>query len=78
MKLKNRKKMKNCPFCGAGWMLVQTRVDFRKGIFEDAWYVNCNTGCNARTTNWHTEQQAIDAWNNRFESGSIISLKDNK
>ena len=66
--MKPRPELKPCPFCGAGWKIVEHKIEFKREkepIKETGWYINCNTGCNARTTNWHTKEQAIQAWNRR-------------
>ena len=62
------KKLKNCPFCSAGWILEEKDIEFvheKIPVYEKGFRVRCNGGCNARTTWWHTKKQAIKAWNTR-------------
>ena len=63
-------KLKPCPFCGAGWMITERMINFvteKIPKYEKGYRVNCNTGCNAKTTWWHTREQAIKAWNRRTQ-----------
>jgi Lar family restriction alleviation protein len=51
--------LKNCPFCGWNEPMLAADVD---GNF----YVQC-TDCGAMTEIYEREQDAIDAWNKRFQ-----------
>lgn len=52
-----------CPFCGGlAWM---HKHDPHDGFWPDgAFRVECQK-CHAATTHWHTEAQAVEAWNQR-------------
>lgn len=52
-----------CPFCGChGWLHAHGQV------FTDqmtGYRVECEGACHAMTCYWHTETEAIAAWNRR-------------
>lgn len=53
-----KEELKNCPFCGSG------KVELRKEIstfLVECWNCDCNT-------DWRgTKQEAIKAWNTRYD-----------
>jgi Lar family restriction alleviation protein len=57
--------MKNCPFCGGETVTLVTRPCSLQGA--NGYRVECESICKARTTWWHTKQEAIDNWNMRME-----------
>ena len=54
--------MKDCPFCGSD------DVDPRESMRETFHWVLCER-CGARTGEFHSEEEAIEAWNRRAEEG---------
>ena len=60
-------ELKECPFCGG-----QAELENKCIVFEKVSYVIC-TKCGARTrdflvsTEWSSNQKAIEAWNRRTE-----------
>ena len=58
-----------CPFCGgADQRVVGARINHEDQ--EWYWSVECKS-CHARVQDFHTERQAIDAWNRRFSEDDI-------
>jgi len=58
----SRSKLALCPFCGSeAWVHADGAV--LQG--ETGYRVECEGRCHAMTCYWHTEQQAISAWNQR-------------
>ena len=58
-------KVKSCPFCGS---TPKIECLLKETPFE-AYYVKCtneNCECNIKCS-YHTEQEAVDAWNNRVD-----------
>jgi Lar family restriction alleviation protein len=65
-------QLKPCPFCGdAAWMKKHG------GIFggDIGYRVECEGRCHAMTCYWHTEAQAVDAWNTRAEDTQLSTLQ---
>ena len=58
-----RTKLKRCPFCGAAAWLGYYRWVFSDA--RDGYRVECQGRCHAMTCYWHTDEQAIAAWNER-------------
>ncbi len=65
-------KLKPCPFCGSediiedavdGFWLSETEF-----LDETECWVICD-GCGAKTYEFHTMQEAVDAWNRRIRPG---------
>lgn len=54
-----------CPFCGClAWLYAYSGIF--SGIEGSTGYrVECEGMCHAMTCYWHTETQAVDAWNQR-------------
>ena len=58
-----------CPFCGG----TEQKVMASHIMFEDQewyWSVECKD-CRASVSGFHTERQAIDAWERRFAKDDI-------
>ncbi len=55
--------LKTCPFCGStAWLGIHGNA-LDGG--EIGFRIECVGKCHAMTTYWHTEKQALDAWNQR-------------
>lgn len=67
----DKQELKPCPFCKAlGWMQIDG------GIFqgEVGYRVECQGKCHAMTCYWHTEEQAIQAWNTRATPDAVEEI----
>ena len=62
--------LKPCPFCGEEARLTYSTDNHRKP------YVTCDTpkcpGCNTYQWHYHTEAEAIEAWNRRAERTAMV------
>ena len=68
-----REEMKPCPFCGGEARLTYSTDNHRQP------YVTCDTpkcpGCNTYQWHYHTEAEAIEAWNHRAATDTNVGSK---
>ena len=57
-------KLKACPFCGEAAVVRRRNQDH---IMRDKYFVCC-VKCKGKTKYYDTEEEAITAWNQRFEN----------
>ena len=65
--LKKELKLKPCPFCGYRERVFVT-VRLGQDGWRDSYYVLCDYyegGCGASGGVYHTEEEAVEAWNRR-------------
>jgi len=59
-------QLKPCPFCGdLAWMSS-------KNVFPEMGHrIECQGSCHGMTCWWHSEEEAITAWNMRSETPNV-------
>ena len=58
-----------CPFCG-NITTVMLRIETGKDGYVDRYYVLCpddGIGCGAQSGSYRTKEEAVLAWNHRYE-----------
>ena len=60
--------LRNCPFCGCIAFLHGDGGNRLGDGTQIAYRVECEGTCHAMTCYWHTEEQAIAAWNKRVDN----------
>ena len=59
-------ELKPCLFCGCMGRLHISRNAFKRELGRPVAYrIECEGACHSMTCWWHTEQEALDAWNTR-------------
>lgn len=69
-----KNELKPCPFCGSEARLTYSTDNHRQP------YVTCDTpkcpGCNPYQWHYHTEEEAIEAWNRRFVTDTNVGSNE--
>lgn len=66
-------KLKSCPFCGRKKCVFVT-VRIGQDGWRDSYYVLCDYyegGCGAASGIYHTEEEAVEAWNRRANDAEV-------
>ena len=63
--------LKKCPFCGGEGRIVHTTPTSG----HSKWFISCNE-CNADTDFYKTDDEAIEAWNKRYEPDQKPNVLD--
>ena len=63
-------RLEPCPFCGGDATLehdnsIFTGCGFLDSKSYEGWRIECQGDCHAMTCWWHSETQAVAAWNRR-------------
>lgn len=62
--MKHNEQLKPCPFCGGKGEIHQAPINFRLGIEDEVYWVQCRN-CFAKAGNSYSEEKAISGWNRR-------------
>lgn len=65
----NELDLKRCPFCGSNEIFID-KFELIPGVFE---FSAVCAECEVRTAYFTTKKQALNAWNNRFDSNQVRS-----
>ena len=52
--------LKKCPFCGK-------RPIIHRSVYHERYRVRCDKGCGVQTLSFVYKEQAIEAWNRRYD-----------
>lgn len=64
----DEKRLKPCPFCGSSNLEIARKSEGLHGELGTGYIVRCNYlkgGCGANSGSRETEEEAVNAWNNR-------------
>ncbi len=66
-------ELEPCPFCGGEAEMVRNESIFSRQVYANytdqshGFRIECLGACHSMTCYWHTEEEAIKAWNTRVK-----------